>query len=351
MIYWLADTHLRRRFWKRKELDGDSYRALSFVTQQILAERYEYGKQTVILAGDITDKGEIDGATFHSLDGFARDMYAAHIDVYYVLGNHDWADMNDFCEEVGFVNLEKAGVVVMDGCRFAGLGYRSREDLLPALEKVPACDVLVMHQSFEHLLSFEGAFDLSMDEMPPQVANIVSGDIHVPNITPFRNQSNFCCSPGGTIATKISEVHPRGYYKFGGLKGECPQYVTIPHRRILRARADTPEELAALMLPSVEKEQLLPLVELAYPMTMAGAVEEYMQRHSTAVFFPKPGYTGKLLAVAGTDRTMFDRLTLAGALPLAVDKDKEPEDYDLLHSLLNSNAAEVVAKKVEEALK
>ena len=335
MLYISADNHLCRYIWKRrKELEGDSYRAFTEMVKAIVADPIRGETKTLLLAGDITDKAELDAATFHVLDDAADMLADAEIPVFYVIGNHD-IDVPDWPGEVGFVALN-GKVAKIDERRVAGLNYQPRELLLPALERVAACDLLLMHQTFEHLLPFEGSFDLKLDDMPPRISNVVVGDVHAPNLTTLHGKG-WCLSPGSTTPRKINEVHTPGYWRLPK-KAEQPTFVELEHRAIVRMEITAAEELPTVVAAcSVTcKGALQPLLELAYPLELAAVVEQFMAaQQGLAVFFPRPGTTGKMLADEAA-RPMFDKLTLEGALPMLGLAEKDPAAHTFLHDLLTT---------------
>jgi DNA repair exonuclease SbcCD nuclease subunit len=347
MLYISADNHLSRLVWKRrKELAGDSYRAFQAMVDAIIGDNVAESK-TLLLAGDITDNEEIEAATFNALDTAAQKLSDANIPVFYIIGNHDLDEPN-WPAQVGFVSLN-GRTARIDDRRVHGLDYRPSEELLPMLQQLAPCDILVIHQSFEHLLAIQNAFDLRLDDIPAQVGNVVVGDIHKPDLTALRG-TGWCLSPGSTIARKISETHVPGFWSLGASITARPVFHKLPHRQILRTEIKAPEELASLAQCLGGTPELLPLVELAYPLELAVVVEQFMaENQGRAAFFPRPGTTGKMLAEEA-QRPVFDRLTLEGALPLLRLTDKDPETHDFLRTLLtHPNVGDYLDQRIGEA--
>jgi hypothetical protein len=210
----------------------------------------------------------------------------------------------------------------------------------------------VLHQSFEHLLPFEGSYDLCLDDLPTGARNVVVGDVHTPNLTPLHG-TGWCLSPGSTTPRRISETHIPGYWKLGRGIAQ-PVFCPLAHRLIIRTEVKTVEELQRLAgaFTGADKGTLAPLVELAYPLELAVAVEQFMVDHGgQAAFFPRPGTTGKMLADEAA-RPVFDRLTLESALPLLGLVDKDPAVHAFLHDLLtNPDVNGLLDQKIEAAKK
>ena len=350
MLYISADNHLMRFVWKRrKEVEGDALRAFTTMVDAIVGDPVKEPKR-LLLAGDITDKAELDAATFHCLDDAAEKLADAEIPVFYIMGNHD-IDVPDWPGELGFVSLNNKTARI-DDRRVHGLGYLSREMLHPALGRLLPCEILVLHQTFEHLLPFEDSFDMRMDDLPGGIANVVVGDVHTPNLTSL-NGKGWCLSPGSTTPRRISETHTPGYWRLAK-DAEKPEFFELPHRRILRTEVRTLEELQGLVAACsvTVKGAMQPLLELAYPLELSAAVEEFMAaQQGLAVFFPRPGTTGKMLADESV-RPVFDKLTLEGALPMLGLEKKDPPVHTFLHDLLtNANVNDYLDQKIELAKK
>jgi DNA repair exonuclease SbcCD nuclease subunit len=331
MIYLSADNHLSRLVWKRrKELAGDSYRVFHAMVDAIIADPVQESK-ALVLAGDVTDRAEVDAATFQALDEASEKLAEADIPVFYVMGNHD-LDEPDWPGQFGFVCLD-GKTARLDDRRVAGLSYRPRERLLEDLAKQTPCDILVMHQAFEHLLGFTDAFDLKLDDIPAQIGNVVVGDIHTPDLTPLQGRG-WCLSPGSTIARKISETHVPGYWQLARGVAAKPTFCALPHRSILRVEVASVEDLPKLLQMLGEPGRNPPVVELAFPLELSVAAEQFMaEQQERAVFFPRPGTTGKIMEEAA-ERPTFDKLTLLSALPLLQLADKDPDAHGFLQALL-----------------
>ena len=191
MIAFAADLHLTNRVWKaRRDLDGDSFKALRSMEYEILkiTEITE-----VVLAGDVFDAYRIDKATLQAFTDFVNNLSVKGITVYVIQGNHDKDSAGALAEVQGAHTLNER-VVELSGYKVSGLNWRPREDLKQDLLVAPECDVMVLHCMFDHLVTFDAAADLSLDDIPPQVKNVVVGDVHIRDITELRG-SGVCVSP------------------------------------------------------------------------------------------------------------------------------------------------------------
>ena len=345
MIYWSADWHLTRYTWnQRRELDGDSYKALDSVVDLILSQPKE-GK-TLIIAGDIFNGCKADGMTLDAFTKAVDRLYEQDIKILFIQGNHDH-NIIPIPSVQGCVHIHKK-LVTVDGYKIYGLDWLPREQLHEELKQVPECDILVMHASFQHLLGFEGAYDLTLDDIPAQVRNIVTGHIHVMDITKFRGEG-LCVSPGPTHPCDITESNAKGIYSTSPASTPTFTFNPIPHRPILRL---TLSGEAAIGLVSSQLDELKgniyrPLVEIKYPLVLREQVAALVAKHPDKVFFLDASRFGKLNLKEG-ERMTYERATLESSLPHLVNVKTETELYNFIHGLLTGDPKEIIDRKLAE---
>lgn len=343
MIYFTADNHLDRALWKVvPELEGDSFRALDALVDAVIADPTKEPKY-LVFAGDILNHRYIDGVGLAAIKKALDKLAEAGVGTLFIQGNHD-RDILSIPEAEGMVSLnEKA--YRLDGRTVAGIDYCPREQLLLRLLTKPAADILILHVKMESFLHFEGVYDLTWDEVPTKFKHVVVGDVHVSKLEEFGDR--WLLSPGATVSCKIDEVGDKGFWKLPAHAGQ-PFFVPFKAQRpILRLVVETDEALAAV---AAEIEEALhddavlpPVVEIRYAPELADAVATFVKKCPEAIFVTDTIRTSKLLDSVPEQKG--DMLTLKTALPLAVDKDKQSEVYDLLHSLLHGNAQEIVERR------
>jgi DNA repair exonuclease SbcCD nuclease subunit len=350
MIIFTADTHLTPRVWKsRRDLDGDSFRALNALRDAVLQVKEP---AHVILGGDVFDAARIDAATLRAFTEFVDTLFEKDIRVYVIQGNHDKDSAAAFAEIQGAVSLDKT-LIELDGRTFYGLNWMPREALIDTLPSVPDCDYLVLHAMFEHLVTFTGACDLSLDDIPTQVGNVLVGDVHINDVTSLRS-TGVCISPGPLHPCNIGQQGPHGFYALPA-GAEQWEFRTIPTREIMRFRfidageADTIEPaIAAAQQRSTP--DLEPIVEIRHSNDLTGLTESWVSKYPGVRFFTKGSATGKLVTAEDILEAQqgFQNLTLIESLDVVVDASKDAELHAFLGSLLVGDAQATIDHKLEE---
>ena len=350
-----ADLHLARRIWKsRPDLEKDSFLALAALSGALLHQGNP--KPTaLLLAGDIFDASKLDGSTLNAFTMFADELYEADVPVYFVQGNHDY-DKMPHAQVQGNTCINEQ-LVEIDGQKVYGLDWRPRQQLRAALESVPECDLLLLHAAFEHLLGFEGAYDLSLEDIPPHVKNVFVGDIHVRDTTRL-NGKGWCVSPGALHPCNMAQGGPHGYVTWEGGESEF-EFVDIPTRDIIRCQVEAEtclEELAQILANSTPAEgydHLAPIVEIKFPNEFTDAVTRLVLKHDgTFPFFVKGSAAGKSLTIAELKKYQesFQRMNLADSLDVIVDPEAQPRLFGLVEALLQSNNPQDVIDQEMERL-
>jgi DNA repair exonuclease SbcCD nuclease subunit len=343
--------------WKgRPELEGDAYAALESLKQAILKDPTTE-KKYLILAGDILDEKKVDAVSLKHFTDFVDDLYDAGVRVFFIQGNHD-LDAMHVASVQGATSLNEKTVRI-DDRMIHGLDWRPREKLKEDLLKVPDCDVLVLHCSFEHLLGFKDASDLTLEDIPENVKNVFVGDVHTTNVTTLRG-TGACVSPGALHPCDITQGGAHGCYKLPHGKSSARdwEFLPIETRSIFRYswedKAET-EAFIKLIKDDLKKENgLKPLVEIKYPTSASADVTALREElEDKAFFFSKGSSTGKLLVTEGlesAEETM-KSLSWVDALGICVDEKKDKELYDLMHSLLTSPDPEaIIQARIEEVM-
>ena len=358
MIAFAADLHLCRFMWRsRRDLEGDAFQALLSMEQTIKDvwdRQHDKEPLSIVLAGDIFDERRVDGATLKAFTDFVDRWYAVEVPVYFIQGNHD----NDAKEAIasiqGAEHIHKTSVEI-DGLTFYGLDWMPREDLHKELEAAPACDYVVLHAMFEHLVDVGiASTDISLDDIPEQIKNVLVGDVHIRDISPLRG-AGVCVSPGPLHPCNIEQNGPHGVHV---LRQGVADWEFHPHqtRTIVRFRCLDEKGLATATeaLPAIAAEptpeHLYPIVEIRYVVEATDEVQALTKKYPQIKFFLKASATGKM--VTSTDlkefQESFQTLTLENSLGVAVNKEKETELHGFLQAMLTSDARTVIENKMED---
>jgi DNA repair exonuclease SbcCD nuclease subunit len=338
MLYMAADIHLERRLRNRELFANDSFSAwLGFCRSVIEADDDE---KAVILAGDVCDRASITGMGLHVLSRGLDMLAEEDIPVYEIAGNHD-SGRPTVPETQGAINID-GKLKTLCGFQVYGLDYRAPDVLLKDLEKVPECDILVLHQAFQHLLGFEGATPLKWSDIPDRVGNVFCGDIHTTDVFEMSDDRYFV-SPGSLHPTKVDEGGDHGYMTYDG----SWKFHALPTRTILRASITTDEEMEELVKAV---EEATAVEGAAMPVVESICLPKYEKRimdivgvfHINTVVPEEEEESSE--ASGKLNSTILDRL------PDAVDREEDGEMFSFLYRLFTEDPGMVVDEKKKELI-
>jgi DNA repair exonuclease SbcCD nuclease subunit len=348
VIYGAADLHLTRFVWRsRKDLEGDSFRAFESFVDAVIQDKVPEGEEkAVLLAGDLFDAKKVDGATLETFCTLVDRLYDAGIAVFYIQGNHEDNKESPIAEACGAQHLRTE---VIDGRKVVGIDYQPREQLLETIKDVE-CDVLVLHCAMSHLVGYEAAGDLSLEEIPHAVRHVLVGDIHVTHKNPLPGRG-YCVSPGPLHPCNITQGGPKGFYKLPAGSDDW-EFVEIPSRQIVREEINAAEQLTPLPEKlRVEKPGWpIPILELKYAADLEEEAQAFIKLHGnkTAIIFesaiPAPVEL-EIPELADNE----EPLTLEGVLEYVIS---DPAALELAQALANrpDDAERIITNKLEELL-
>ena len=341
--YLAADLHLGRRVRKTKQaLRFDSYDALDRLRNVLLADTAD--QAVLVLAGDLFDRSEITAHAHDALCAFTDELYQHNMRVFFVQGNHDNSSEDGYTHggNAGCIPLH-GGLTDVCGLSVYGLDWQPREQLRAAITEVPPCDLLVLHCPMEHLLGFEGSWDLAIDDIPPHVQHVLVGDVHIADKHQLPS-GGWCFSSGSLHPCTLAESGKHGCWRFDGTDAV---YVEIPTRDIirleLRTEADVDAARATLSaIPDRRAERLEPFVDLRYLPALAQVVDERL-----GSFFLRAHVLDSYLSSGFTEEAQtvdIEELDPRDALPLVVDRKAEPEVFGFIDELLSLEPDSAVAR-------
>jgi len=211
----VSDSHLWPLLKLRyPNMVGDSFLAMEEVFRYCLSNELP-----LIMAGDIFDVGERGGVStcLKFLSEHLSKREDANLETMYIVGNHDEASFTGHVKNEPWlsvfdkvIHLEGAAHTI-NGFTFTGLDYRRTAadfetalDVLPCNDDGSYCyDVLVLHQGLLELLSFEGAFETSVDQLDGMSWLTICGHTHIRR--DWATAQTTFLSPGGTVRCNASE--------------------------------------------------------------------------------------------------------------------------------------------------
>ena len=192
-IAHLADTHLGYKQYNLDERENDIYESLEGIGDKILEEHADI----VIHSGDLFDSPRPTPQAYCAFKKFLRKL-DGKVKIFAVLGDHDRPKSRGLAPHVLFEDqMQVLGVsgnaehqcvnVGGQDVLVAGLSNLSRtyhmvlvEELkkLGALQLDSKLGVLVLHEGIDKFFPYEGAFELSLDEVPRNFDYVAMGHLH-----------------------------------------------------------------------------------------------------------------------------------------------------------------------------
>lgn len=352
MIIYLSDLHLTRWTWlSRKDIEGDSFRALKELENIIKAQASVVDEETaVILGGDVFDTAKVDGPTLEAFASFVDGLFESGIDVHFIQGNHDRNDI-PIAEVQGAHSLHKK-LVTLAGATVYGLDWAPKEEIQAALKEVPPCDYLVLHGMMQHLVNFEAAADFKMEDIPAHVKNVLVGDIHVTACHTLPDLRGFCVSSGSLVPCTVKEAGQK-YMAAISANGSLT-WLPIPTREIVRfdVRAQDKFDMMVSTLPDIQARGLTnyePIIDIVYTPELSEAVNTLPTLYTGLKFFLKTVAAGKLLGSQDLldAQKDFREMSMELSLHTLVDPVGDRRLHEFLLGCLKGQAKLLVKKEME----
>lgn len=358
MIVFAADLHLNPLIWQdAAAITGDAYRAFSQVVDGCIDGK----ASALILGGDIFDKTRPDSGSVSAFMYEMSRLESNDIPVFAIQGQHEIADPPWAClhEYVQCIGDGEMFVIDDGGTKLSVRGYdNASADLMKqAMQEMdPAPDILVIHQLVKQLVPFEGAWDFDLKWVPKETKLVLAGDYHI-----HANEGKLWY-PGSTHMRNISERGQHYYLQIepelkattkgrgkskktvsawsGKFEMGAPLITTRPVIECL-INDETHTDAALAMVtdyepdPAVVDADLQPIVYLQYNPQVEGALARVEAACKEKGYHLRTKVTvGSAEVVEGVPQ--LGSVTLEECLARAVDREKEPEFFSFMLSLLTS---------------
>lgn len=173
----------------------------------------KHGVKHLYLAGDTFDKNRVTEDVAKIWWDFCTFCTNNNCRIYLIPGDHE-LDANWDGESGGLPEAICPWVINMshktydiDGYIISGIpNYRDHKKIKELLQNHGPCDVLLMHTAFRHLLGFEGAFSVGLEDIPSCVKNVVVGDVHITDRTAIPQGGGYVFSPGCLHAQETPQL-------------------------------------------------------------------------------------------------------------------------------------------------
>jgi len=327
------------------EVIGDAYYALDQVADLAIEHKVE----AVVLGGDLFHKNEIDGWSLEEAMIFCGRLREHGIAMYAIEGNHDRSPKVSFCHALGMIDLGRVeSPVEISGITVMGLPPMSATKIQRAVAEVPPCQMLVLHSAFQHLLGFEGSYQLKSEDIPAHIKSVFVGDVHVHShiVSP---EGVHIWSSGSTYPQRLSELEQEhGVFVVSGPETA----LFVPLRSRLFSYVDwRAEEGAAALRERLEHVVKLGKDDKLTPVALVRSGNRVPLEASEGLRV----ITIQLLPqeVASEEEPLpefgDDDATLLGCLPEVLNPEENPEEHSLAAALLASPAT--AAEQVQEFIK
>lgn len=356
MQYYCSDCHQMKYVWKaRREIAGDSYEAWDALVETIIEDskkQPEDEQHALIIAGDFYDSTKVDAETLIRTHAGFQKLVDAGFGIYMIAGNHDKGAYSHTDVIPGVYNLDESSVKVGDR-QIYGLKWRPSYEYKQAIKAAPECDVLVLHAKSQHLAgNFQSDSNIFMDEdIPPQVKNVVCGDIHTVDKQPFIGGRGYYVSPGALHPCDLSQGGDHGCWKISNTGPIEWEFLKIPTRQIYRLQVfcDSTLENVRGILDRLN-DPMKALVEIIYKVGYGDEVKNLEDAYKEKAFFwLKPSKAGSVMSKEEylkmqDEETDMDMKNHASTV---IDPNKDPEAYELLMVCLGGNT-EHIQEKLDE---
>jgi DNA repair exonuclease SbcCD nuclease subunit len=225
-IAHLADTHLGYKQYSLAEREQDIYDVLEEVSDKILEEHADI----VIHSGDLFDSPRPTPQAYCAFKSFLKKI-DGKAKIFAVLGDHDRPKsrgmpphvlFDDKVQTLGISGIAEHQIMKINGkdILIAGLSNLSRTyhailaEELKKLETMKAkckTSVLVLHEAIEKFFPYEGASEITLDEVPKNFNYYAMGHLHARIKSSHGNGE--LAYPGSTEIIRKDEI--AGWKKLG----------------------------------------------------------------------------------------------------------------------------------------
>lgn len=354
-LAFMGDLHIRYRVWQSQHtLVKDTYRALDSLAQKLVkqAAAQSVDRRILILAGDVFDKTESDPLSLDAYFGFTGHLADRGFEIFAITGNHDkpleYASLcmlDGITQDLGKEPLELPEM----GLTIRGLPYAPGPEIKDSLNGVHE-NAVVLHQAFKHLLGFEGAYDLTLEDIPEHIRLVLVGDIHVKDMTTYGDHG-VCLSSGPLHACNLAQRDEKGFW--WTLNGQDWSFQEISHRQVVDldlfeiSRDDAIEYVQDLV--DMSEKGWGPLVKVLHGSEHEETMVVLKDRFKdTCWFFSSPAKKGGSLVASLKDMPVYKQPSMGDILPDVVDQKEDPELFAAAQHALKGDLPDWVSGQLKE---
>ena len=346
MIVFFADAHLQDSAWSTRAVIGDA----AFSLEQVITYAVNNQAKAVIGAGDLIDKQRNRAYPIREFFRQLDRLRVAGIPFYYIQGQHDrdnptWLSAHSHAQHLHGKLIEE------DGVRVYGMDWQPADKIHDEMAKIPAgTAILVAHQVWGEFMGGVTTPEANFTDVPV-VETVFTGDLHVHRRLATNGkdgQALTVYSPGSTCKQSIDEQSDKYFMAFSdGVWESVPLRVrpTLDDVEITddatldKYISNLPMRIAAVL---EESEDLPPHMRRPYlRVKYAAELNDAARRLELACtdkahLFLKEIPRQKEKLVTATVSNDVAVLTPVSLLPMAVNKDKEPQLFAAVSRFLSA---------------
>ena len=346
MLVFFADAHLQESAWSTRAVIGDA----AFSLDQIVTYAVHNHAKAVIGAGDLIDKQRNRAYPIKEFFRQLDRLRTAGIPFFYIQGQHDrdnptWLSAHSHAQHLHGKLIEE------DGVRVYGMDWQPADKIHDEMARIPAgTDILVAHQVWGEFMGGVTTPEANFADVPV-VATVFTGDLHVHRqfVTNGKDgQPLVVYSPGSTCRQSIDEQSDKYFMTLrNGVWESIPLRVrpTLDDTEItddasldkyisnLTIKMAATAENVVDLPPHMRRPYLR--VKYAAELNDAARRLEIACVDKAHLFLKEiPRHKEKLVAATVSNDVAV--LTPASLLPMAVNKDNEPQLFAAVSRFLSA---------------
>lgn len=354
-----ADAHIGGG-WASRSIHGDA----EFALDQILSQARKHRVKRVLGLGDLIDKQRNRSRPINTFFNFIDGLQALKIEAWFIEGNHDQDDPPWFEAHAHARSLHKELVETEAGSIY-GINSLPYGAIQEAFEEIPEdTGILVCHQSWGEWMGSITSPQCDFAQVP-HVERLISGDLHQCIIKRHKGkdgQDILCCSPGATFMQAINEPNEHfvilimddGTFKKQKLESrQVIDWDVISYKEDMdRFMEDFEGRLAEVTQHAAANEfpetLMQPLLRITYSHRLTDTVRrvDKLVDGRAHVFYKELPPEEKQATKGAKKERIGAAVTPLSTLPKVVDQEKNPNVFELCHTLLQAgmNAEEAFAE-------
>lgn len=352
MFAFIADSHIALRGLRPEIPMSDTLRPLEAV-----ASFCRQKSCPLVIGGDLYDTNLPPARLVAKVNEILRGL-----ETYVIQGNHDRDPETPWAMLVPEVRHIHRQLRTIGGLSVYGLDFAPSNVCAAGILDVKKCDVLVMHQALSQGLGFDGAWNMDLNWVKPEITkNVLIGDLHCVREELWSSSKEVrALYPGSQYMTSVVD-HTDPMFIF--VKGMGPdgfleyQRVPLPARPFVELELKDPQGIqAALAFLAEQKFPEKPILHVAYPADDVGLFAGLKEALKDTVYYIERPEAAMSKGIRRTFAVQATKgVTLGGLIDAKLKSDAD-EGFkvfmrDLAACATRDQVSHTISKFREESLK